>query len=112
MMTPVFAPIRHLLLAATLGLALSGPVMAGTEQVIRLSPEQKADALDAGSQAKADASMAQALGGGGSLEIHGEVGAMIGTGGARSVFGTAVMPLGESGVAAFSFENSRYGRLR
>lgn len=44
--------------------------------------------------------------------IHGEVGFGIGTGGYRSVFGAAIVPLGDNGVAAFSFEQTNFGRRR
>lgn len=44
--------------------------------------------------------------------IHGEIGFGIGTGGYGSVFGTAVVPLGEQGFAAFSFERTNFGRHR
>lgn len=43
---------------------------------------------------------------------HGEVGAFVGTGGARGVFGTTTVPIGETGSASFSFENSNYGNQR
>ena len=45
-------------------------------------------------------------------QLHGEVGAFVGSGGARGVFGSAAMPLGDNGVAAFSFEHSDFGRRR
>ena len=41
---------------------------------------------------------------------HGEVGAFVGSGGSRGAFGTVGVPLGDDGFAAFSFEDSRYGR--
>jgi len=44
--------------------------------------------------------------------IHGEIGFGIGTGGYNTVFGTAIMPLGDSGIAAFSFERTDFGRRR
>jgi hypothetical protein len=49
--------------------------------------------------------------------IHGELGVAIGTGGYSSIFGTAVMPLGQNGALALSFENTqndpyRYYRRR
>lgn len=44
--------------------------------------------------------------------IHGEIGFGIGTGGYSSVFGTAIVPLGEDGFAAFSFERANFGRRR
>lgn len=40
--------------------------------------------------------------------IHGEVGFMIGTGGTRAVHGSAMVPLGDEGVAAMSFQTGRY----
>ena len=43
-----------------------------------------------------------------SKKIRGEMGVMIGTGGARAAYGSAVVPLGDRGVAAFSFETGRY----
>lgn len=42
--------------------------------------------------------------------IHGEIGFGIGTGGYNSIFGTAVVPLGDDGFAALSFERSNFGR--
>lgn len=45
-------------------------------------------------------------------QIHGEIGLGIGTGGYSSVFGTAIVPLGNTGIAAFSFERTNFGRRR
>lgn len=42
--------------------------------------------------------------------IHGEIGFGIGTGGYNSIFGTALVPLGDDGFAALSFERSDFGR--
>ena len=39
--------------------------------------------------------------------IQGEMGFAVGTGGYRSAFGTAVVPIGNQGTAAFSFETGR-----
>lgn len=39
--------------------------------------------------------------------IHGEVGMFIGTGGARGIYGSTAVPLGENGMAQFSFETSQ-----
>lgn len=44
--------------------------------------------------------------------IHGEIGFGIGNGGYSSVFGTAFVPLGDDGIAAFSFERTDFGRRR
>jgi hypothetical protein len=45
-------------------------------------------------------------------EVHGEVGFGIGTRGYSEVFGTVVTPLGDDGLAAFSFSRQTYGRRR
>jgi hypothetical protein len=45
-------------------------------------------------------------------EIHGEIGFGIGTRGYSEVFGTVVTPLGDDGVAAFSFSRQTDGRRR
>ena len=42
--------------------------------------------------------------------IHGEIGFGIGTGGYNTIFGTALIPLGDDGFAALSFERSDFGR--
>jgi hypothetical protein len=42
---------------------------------------------------------------------HGEVGMFIGSGGSRGIFGTVGMPLGDNGVASFSFDTGRYQGL-
>ncbi|ARS27558.1 hypothetical protein [Sphingomonas sp. KC8] len=111
---PALRGISHssLLIGALL---LAAPALAAepdTAQIIRLTPEQKAAALEGGSEAKADAALNRAAGGGADRAIDGEVGAMIGTGGARGVFGTAAIPLGDNAGAIISFENSRYGNRR
>jgi len=76
--------------------------------VVRLSPAERETLLD--SAVTDDPNLP--IFGGPDRQIHGEIGAMIGTGGTRGIFGTAAVPLGDSGMAVFSFENSRYGRLR
>ncbi|WP_219892436.1 hypothetical protein [Aquisediminimonas profunda] len=43
-------------------------------------------------------------------QIHGEIGFGVGTGGYTSVFGAAIVPLGDNGIAAFSFERTNFGR--
>jgi len=75
--------------------------------VIRLSPAERSAVLDSTAAENADLT-----GGNFGRQVHGEIGAMIGTGGTRGIYGTAAVPLGDTGMAIFSFENSRYGRLR
>jgi hypothetical protein len=41
-------------------------------------------------------------------KLHGEVGMFIGSGGARGVFGSIGAPLGDDGLAQFSFDTGRY----
>lgn len=84
-----------------------------TSQVRRLSPEQKEQILAENERRAREAEFDAALGNASARPsgIHGEVGAVIGTGGTRGVFGTAVVPLGDRGAAAFSFEDFRTGTL-
>jgi hypothetical protein len=82
-----------------------------TAQIVRLTPEQKAELAAAGTEEKADMALAQARAGG-DRQIHGSIGTMIGTGGARGIYGTAQVPLGENGEAVIAFENTRFGRPR
>jgi hypothetical protein len=98
------------------GLFVPTTVMAqiaapNTAQIVRLTPEQKAELAAAGTEEKADMALAQARAGG-DRQIHGSVGMMIGTGGARGIYGTAQVPLGENGEAVIAFENTRFGRPR
>jgi hypothetical protein len=39
---------------------------------------------------------------------HGEVGMFVGSGGTRGIFGTTAVPLGETGMASFSFSTGRF----
>ncbi|WP_116089661.1 hypothetical protein [Sphingomonas crusticola] len=77
------------------------PSLPGT---VRLTPEQREAALEYGAthpQHSLDGATAP------DGRIHGEMGVEIGTGGYRSTYGTAVVPLGDTGSAAFSFESER-----
>ena len=81
-----------------------------TSQVRRLSPEQKEHILAENERRRAEAAeLDTALGGSITRPsgIHGEIGAEIGTGGTRGLFGSALVPLGDRGAAAFSFEDYR-----
>ena len=114
------APSTVLLAAAAFAFA-SGSVAASTIDesvgaspagtVHRLSPREAEAVQDAAANRNINAT---------SLDdhpapdgrIHGEIGFGIGTGGYSSVFGTAIVPLGEDGFAAFSFERANFGRRR
>lgn len=108
---------RCLPLAIVAAVALSSiPALATAAddapgEVIRLTPEQKEEALASGGAAGPPAGLSGQRGTGAG-QIHGEIGAMIGTGGTRGVYGTAAVPLGENAGAILSFEKSRYGRGR
>jgi hypothetical protein len=71
---------------------------AGT---VRLSAEEREAAIEA---AATRSGRTFDEGSAGDHRIHGEVGVEVGTGGTRAAYGTAVVPLGDTGVAAFSFE--------
>lgn len=81
------------------------PALTGT---VRLTPEQREEALEDGASRSA-----RGIDGGSPLDgkVHGEMGVEVGTGGHRAMYGTAVVPLGDTGAAAFSFDTSR-GRYR
>lgn len=102
--------IKPLLLAAPLALSLVTAAHAQASpdgQVYRLSPQALEEIQSrADARAKADVSDLTPPA---HRAIHGEVGFGIGTGGYRSVFGTALVPLGESGILALSFENAQFG---
>jgi len=78
------------------------PALAGA--VHRLSPEQREAAIEAGA---ARSTLGIDGGNGPDRQIHGEMGVAIGTGGYRAAYGTAVVPLGDTGVAAVSVETDR-----
>jgi hypothetical protein len=86
---------------------------APAETVIRLTPAQIAAIEDAKIARETmpltpvDEDVAKSP-----REIHGEVGFGIGTRGYSEIFGTVVTPLGDEGVAAFSFSRQTDGRRR
>ena len=110
---------RPILLLTTAALALVGSVVSAAEPVTaqtlgtvhRLSPEEAEAVQDAAANRNINAPSLdeQRVPDG---RIHGEIGFGVGTGGYTSVFGTAVVPLGDNGFAAFSFERSNFGRRR
>ncbi len=83
------------------------PTLAAAETVTRWTPEQVEAAKEAAAvrNMQEETQIAKRIGN--DRGIHGEMGVAIGTGGYRSVFGAAVMPLGQDGTFAFSFENSQ-----
>lgn len=86
-----------------------GDQVSGT--VHRISPEEAEAVQDAAAKRNINApSLGEQRVTDG--RIHGEIGFGIGTGGYNTVFGTAIVPLGDSGIAAFSFERTDFGRRR
>lgn len=104
MEAPIVARMIRPLIATLLLLSVA-PAAHAQESVIQLSPEQREKALNAA----ADKALGEpAINGLPGRQIHGEVGMAIGTGGMRSVYGTVIAPLGDTGSASFSYENSRF----
>ena len=75
---------------------------------IGLPPEEREAAIEAG----ATAARELPLNGASDRRAHGEMGVEIGTGGERAIYGTAIVPIGENGAAAVSFETGRSSRWR
>lgn len=98
--------------AAVLGLALmaGAPTLAQAlnDQVVRLSPADREAAIEAGAQRAERELPINGL----SRGVHGEMGVEVSSNGGRALYGTAVVPLGETGSAAFSFLTADPGRLR
>ena len=103
----LFAALPLLAILATPCLAQSAdtPPASG---VVSLTPEQREAALEAGAQRAA----ADLSGGAGDRRVHGEMGVEVGTGGERAIYGTAVVPIGQNGVAAFSYEQGQSARWK
>ncbi|WP_420136375.1 hypothetical protein [Sphingomonas sp.] len=78
------------------------PSVPGT---VRLTPEEREAALEYGASHPARPIDDNGIAPDG--RIHGEVGVAVGTGGYRSTYGSAVVPLGDTGAAAFSFQTDR-----
>ena len=72
------------------------------DAIVALTPEARAAALNAA--ANRDESLPL---NGDPRKIHGEIGMEIGTGGHRALYGTTIVPIGETGSAAFSFLTSQ-----
>jgi hypothetical protein len=102
-----FNPAGLVSMLAILAATATAGAAARAADVYALTPAQKAQALHA-----AEGTDERIVDGDGGPSIHGEFGALIGTGGTRSVYGTAAIPIGESGGAIVSFENSRFGQVR
>jgi hypothetical protein len=75
---------------------------------IALSADERARVLDTASRRSDDELPIN----GADRKIHGEVGMEIGSRGGRALYGSTVVPLGESGSAAFSFMTGQQGRWR
>jgi hypothetical protein len=89
-------------------LAQSTDAQPTSSGIVSLTPEQREAALEAGAARGA----ADLAGGTGDRRVHGEMGVEVGTGGERAIYGTAVVPIGQNGVAAFSYEQGRSARWK
>jgi hypothetical protein len=107
---PVPHPARAAI-AASLLLATATPALADAQprtDRVTLSEADREAALEAGATRALDEPPINGL----DRRVHGEIGMEIGTGGYRSLYGTAAVPLGENGMAQFSFMTGQMGRWR
>ena len=89
------------------GSSLAAPALAqaAPDDVVRLSPVEREAVLQAASgRDDRDLSI-----NGLSRGVHGEIGAVVSSDGGHAVYGTTVVPLGQTGSAAFSFEQADSG---
>jgi hypothetical protein len=75
---------------------------------VALSAEERARVLDTASRRSDDDLPIN----GADRKIHGTVGMEIGSRGGRALYGSTIVPLGETGTAAFSFMTGQSGRWR
>jgi hypothetical protein len=105
-------PLRALSIVASLALGTSAladvPRTASSGGTVALSEDEREAALEAGATRAAQELPINGL----DRKVHGEVGMEVGTGGYRAMYGTAVVPLGQSGYAQFSFMTGQMGRFR
>lgn len=114
MTRPILLPLLALAtLIPAAAASAQAPETADTSQVRRLSPQEKEQILAENERRAREAEIDAAIGNASSRPngIHGEIGGVIGTGGTRGIFGTAVVPLGDRGSAAISFEDFRTDTL-
>jgi hypothetical protein len=97
---------------ALLAALILAPTLATAETVTQWTPEQVEAAKEAAAVRNLNAENQIANGVVRDRGIHGELGVAIGTGGYSSIFGTAVMPLGQNGALALSFENTQNDTYR
>jgi hypothetical protein len=112
MSNPLRAPwiTASIVASLTMGTAAlaDAPRTAPSGATIALSDDEREAALEAGATRAAQELPINGL----DRKVHGEVGMEIGTGGYRAMYGTAVVPIGQTGYAQFSFMNGQMGRLR
>jgi hypothetical protein len=70
--------------------------------VVALSAEERTAVLDQAARGKE-----LPINGAPDRGIHGEIGIEVGNHGTRALYGTTIVPLGQTGTAAFSFLTSR-----
>jgi hypothetical protein len=93
-------------------LALIAAPSLAQEKVYRLSEADKRAAIeDASRRPESNTRLPIVDGrapGSTDKRVRGEVGMMVGTGGTRAIYGSTAVPLGENGMAQFSFSTGRY----
>lgn len=73
---------------------------APPSDTVTLSAEQREAAIEAGAARAHDESLQN---GTGDRRVHGEMGVEVGNRGQRAAYGTVVTPIGQNGMAAFSY---------
>lgn len=97
-----------LVLCALATAPVSASAETGDGEVIRLSPDEQEQAIEAGIARRTLEAETNKP----DRKIHGEFGFMVGTGGARGLYGTAEVPLGEDASAVISFSHEEGRHLR
>lgn len=93
--------------AAPLGYDPPSEVATSSADVVALSPDERTAAIDRAARGEE-----LPINGAPGRGIHGEMGIEIGSHGTRAMYGTTVVPLGQNGVAAFSFLTSQSNGYR
>ena len=83
-------------------------VSLSPSDVVRLNPDQREAAIEAGAMRAGRELPINGL----SRGVHGEIGTEFGSHGERAFYGAASLPLGQTGSASFSFSDERLGNWR
>lgn len=94
--------------APTTDISADAPQQPAAPDTVRLSADQREAALEYGATRALREPPINGL----DHKIHGEMGMEIGSNGSHALYGTAVVPLGDSGSASFSFLTGNSGHYR